>query len=133
VIVLLLFGLFERSAAFGGFRAGGPQRKVPVGYALGLAVHGFETGLNFQEGPAGQSKVVLVGLVHGADRIVEIGCAGFFDMAAEDVCDHLAFGEADHAFVAFCKGVEIADVEAAWVDAVAGEEDCGLAVVQGDA
>ena len=81
---------------------------------------------------AAEFQGVLVGLMFGADGIIDVRGRRLFDVTTEDVGYRLAFGEADQALSAREVAVEVADVKAARIEVVAREQDAGAAVVVGD-
>lgn len=80
----------------------------------------------------GEFEDSFVGLVDGADFVIGEGCAALFNVGAEDVGDRPGFGELDQTVDAFDIGGEVANVETAGVEGIAGEEEAGETVIKGE-
>lgn len=76
---------------------------------------------------------MLLRLIHGSHRIVQVSCRGLLDMAAHNMGDDFAFGECHQTIGAFHKGIEILNVEPTRVEAVSGKQNPALTVVQRNA
>src|SRR2546430_2252749 len=83
----------------------------------------------FQYVGAAKLQDMLMRLVFRAGRIIDIRRRRLFYVASENVSHGLAFGKADQALSAGEVGGEIADVEAAGIKMVPGQQDAGAAVV----
>ncbi len=66
-----------------------------------------------------QSRFVRLEAI--ASRVVQAGCGCHLDVTAHDPADVTTLGDLDKGIEAFDKFVDVADVEASWIDRVAGE------------
>ena len=74
----------------------------------------------------------LARLVQAAERVVPVRAAGHLDMAAKHVADRVGGRELGHPVQARDERGHVADVEAARIDGVAGEQEPRCRVVHGD-
>ncbi len=74
-----------------------PDGEIAEEGALRFAAHGFEAGEQLEEVSAAEFERVLVGLVGGADGVIDERRRGLFDVAAYDVRYRARRGEFDEA------------------------------------
>ena len=107
----------------------GPDRKVTISNAACFTFESCEPHLKLQQGGAGEFQCVFLRLETGADRVVEIGCNGLFNVRTEDMRNWLAieeFYEASDRFLIVCP---VADVKPTRVKSIAAENKAGPRVI----
>src|SRR5712692_349739 len=109
-----------------------PHRKVAHRGADDTAVHLLQRFVELDEVHAPELQRVLVRLVCGAFRIVDVRRPGVLDVRAEDVRHDFSAGEVDEALDAVCERRRVAHVKAAGIQRVAGQQDARAAIIDGD-
>ena len=111
--MLLIGGALGRTIG-----AGRPDAEVAQGETFWRAMHGKQRVFEFEERTARHGELVLVGLIHGTDGVIEEWRCGFLDVVAEDICYRFALGEFDEPLDARLEGREVLDVEATGIHSV---------------
>src|SRR5580658_9527278 len=127
------FEAFFLSLAFLGGRGRRPDGEVSEREPGGLAMEGDEGILQFEQRPAGQLQLMLVGLIERSFGVIEEGCSRLLDVIAEDLGDGLAAGELNQAGNAGYEFGKVMNIETAGIERIAGKQNGCFAVVKGDA
>jgi hypothetical protein len=90
----------------------------------------FESFIQLQQFAPTDFERMFFRLILRSHFVIEIGSAGLFDVATEQVGHDFAFGETNHPLRTRYERGKIFDVQTVWPQAVAGEQNARLMVIE---